>query len=482
MIRPLPEKVIDSIYKAKLKEKYDRLADQRVHFRKRNRYYYEKLLNVFRFLIPENKTILEIGCADGYLISHLNPRKGLGIDFSSRMLEQAQRTHGHPRIRYRQADIEAVEFTETFEFVILSDLLGDLLDIQKALENLRTACDEETRIILNYHSIFWEPVLKLSEKLGLKMPQQHSNWLSKSDIDNLLLLSDFEEVRFDRKLLLPKMIPLVSDFLNAFVAPLPLFNSLCLSNFLVIRKKPRQSPRAFSVSIMIPCRNERGNIEAAVQRLPEFGSKQEILFVEGHSKDGTAEEVRKIIRRYPRKDISLHPQKGEGKGDAVRLGFSKAKHDVLMILDADLTVPPEDLPKFYNALTSGKGEFINGCRLVYPLEDEAMRFLNILGNKFFAIMFSWLLNQNIRDTLCGTKALFRKDYEKICEGRKYFGEFDPFGDYDLIFGASKLNLKMIEIPIKYRARPYGTTNISRFRHGWLLFRMTIFALKRLKFN
>jgi len=234
-------------------------------------------------------------------------------------------------------------------------------------------------------------------------------------------------------------------------------------------------------SVIVPCRNERGNIEDAVLRIPEMGRHTEIIFVEGHSSDGTLEECRRVREKYPQKDIKILVQDGKGKGDAVRKGFSHAANDVLMILDADLTVPPEDLPKFFDAIVSGKGEFINGSRLVYQMEKEAMRFLNLLGNKFFSRAFTYLLEQRIRDTLCGTKVLWREDYMKILQGREYFGDFDPFGDFDLLFGAAKLNLKIVEIPVRYRERAYGTTQISRFMHGILLLKMTLFALKKIKF-
>jgi len=236
----------------------------------------------------------------------------------------------------------------------------------------------------------------------------------------------------------------------------------------------------FSTTILIPCKNERDNIDPAIKRIPDFGKYQEIIFVDGHSTDGTQEEIHRIIKTHPDKDIKLILQDGRGKADAVRKGFSVATGDILMILDADLTVPPEDLPKFYMALAEDHGEFINGCRLVYSMEKQAMRFLNYFGNKFFSMMFTWILNQRFKDTLCGTKALFKKDYEKIQTNRNYFGDFDPFGDFDLIFGAVKLNLKVVEVPIRYRERTYGKTNISRFRHGWLLMKMTIFAYKKIK--
>jgi glycosyltransferase involved in cell wall biosynthesis len=212
-----------------------------------------------------------------------------------------------------------------------------------------------------------------------------------------------------------------------------------------------------------------------------MGRGTELVFVEGHSHDDTHAAIEREIAAHPDRPARLYRQAGRGKGDAVRLGFERARGDVLMILDADLTVPPEDLPRFYAALVSGKGEFINGVRLVYPMEKQAMRFLNLVGNKFFSLAFSWLLGQPVKDTLCGTKVLWHADYRLIEANRAYFGDFDPFGDFDLLFGAARLNLKIVDLPIRYRERSYGTSNIQRWKHGLLLLRMVLFAARRIKF-
>ena len=236
-----------------------------------------------------------------------------------------------------------------------------------------------------------------------------------------------------------------------------------------------------AVSIVVPVRNEAGNIPCIFERLPEMGAGTELIFVEGHSTDDTVAAIERAIAENPGRRCTLLRQTGRGKGDAVRLGFGAARGDVLMILDADLTVRPEDLPRFYQALACGKGDFINGVRLVYPMQEQAMRFFNLLGNKFFSLAFSWLLGQPVKDTLCGTKVLSRAHYQRIAANRAYFGEFDPFGDYDLIFGAAKQNLKIIDMPIRYQDRTYGATNIDRWRHGLLLFQMLGIAALRLKF-
>jgi SAM-dependent methyltransferase len=471
--------MMDSLEKAEVIKRFDRLAADRDWWIRKNSYYYEDQKRYFRFLVPPSLSVLELGCGTGDLLKALKPRRGVGVDISPEMIRRA--AEKHPDLEFRQGDMESLDpWGETFDVLILADVVGHLRDVEETFRGLRPFCRPETRIIISYYNFLWEPILSAGERLGLKMPQKHQNWLSSEDIGNLLSLTGYQVVKSESRLLLPKGVPWLSDFVNRYLGSLPGIRRLCLCRYIVARPLNLRSQKDYSTTILIPCRNEKGNIEKAIERIPSFGGHQEILFVEGGSSDGTREEVERVIATHPEKDIKLLVQDGKGKGDAVRKGFSEATGDILMILDADLTVPPEDLPKFYRALAGDHGEFINGCRLVYPMEKQAMRFLNLLGNKFFSLAFTWILNQRLKDTLCGTKALFRSDYEKIRADRAYFGEFDPFGDFDLIFGAVKQNLKIVEVPIRYRERTYGSTNISRFRHGWLLLRMTFFAYRKIK--
>ena len=357
-------------------------------------------------------------------------------------------------------------------------------DIQTFLEQVHRHCTPSTRVIVTFYSALWRPLIKLATRLKLRTKTPEENWLAPEDMENLLLLAGFEVVKIDRRLLCPIRIPLISNFLNRFVAPLPFFRSMAMMNLLVARPVFSQNtvPTHPSVSVIVPARNEAGNIENAVLRLPVMGPDDELIFVEGNSSDNTWEKIQEVQKKYgSSRRLIIAQQTGKGKGDAVRKGFSLASKDILMILDADLTVPPEDLPKFYDAIVSGHGEFINGSRLVYPMEGQAMRFLNMLTNKFFAMAFSFVLGQHFKDTLCGTKVLTRRQYTRLAEHRKFFGEFDPFGDFDLLFGAARLGLKIVEVPIRYRDRVYGTTNISRWRHGFLLLKMLLFAALRIRF-
>jgi ubiquinone/menaquinone biosynthesis C-methylase UbiE len=466
--------------KAEKKAFFDSIAKDREKWRQSGAYYHKELEKYLRFLIPENSSVIEIGCGIGNTLAALHPSRGLGIDISPQMVGIAR--NKFPHLQFEVGDMESLDIDEKFDYALIDGTIGNVEDIQLAFKEMHKICKPETRLIIVYYNYLWEPVLKFAEAVGLRMKHLLQHWLPLNDISNLLYLNDFEVVKKGYHCLMPVYVPLVSDFSNKFLRNLPFFWKLSLNEVIVAKPmKERKSQEDVSCSVIVPCRNERGNIEQAVLKIPDMGKNTEIIFVEGNSQDGTLGECERVKDKYPQKDIKVLVQEGKGKGDAVRKGFDNAKNDVLMILDADLTVPPEDLPKFFEAITSGKGEFINGSRLVYQMEKEAMRFLNLLGNKFFSKTFTYLLEQRIRDTLCGTKVLWKEDYKKIVSGRKYFGDFDPFGDFDLLFGAAKLNLKIVEVPIRYRDRTYGTTQISRFRHGLLLLKMTFFALRKIKF-
>ncbi|HEY4344145.1 MAG TPA: glycosyltransferase [Parvibaculum sp.] len=476
-------KVIGEARKKLVREHADKMAGERDRWIERNGAYYDQDRAYTRFLTQKGARILDIGCGTGDLLAKLEPSYGLGVDLSAAMIERAAAKH--PNLDFRVGDLEEDSFLNgiegTFDYIVLSDTIGMLQDIETGLARLHKLCTPSTRLIIAYYSTLWEPAFWLAERLGLRMPQPPVNFIRDTDFLNILELADFEEIRLEKRQLIPRKLFGLGPLINRFIAPLPLVNRLCLRTYLVARSRKVISSADLSTTVLVPCRNEKGNIRAAVERLPQFGRHVEILFVEGNSSDGTYEECLRVQEEFRGvRDIKVFKQTGRGKGDAVRKGFDEATGDVLMILDADLTVPPESLPKFFQAVASGKGEFVNGTRLVYPMESEAMRPLNLLANRFFAALFSFLINQRFTDTLCGTKVLKRTDYLRIAADRNYFGDFDPFGDFDLILGASKHNLKIVEIPVQYAARTYGETQISRFSDGFMLLRMVFFAFGKLK--
>jgi ubiquinone/menaquinone biosynthesis C-methylase UbiE len=443
--------------------------------------YHKRLSKVFRFLIPERSQVLELGCGFGDLLAAVRPSSGVGVDFSSEMIRRAKLRHQD--LEFIQADVHELNLERQFDFAILSDLANDLWDVQEVLEKLLPLCHARTRVIINSYSRLWEWPLALGQRLNMVRPTIRQNWLTPEDLAGLLELAGFEVLRKWTDVLCPFHVPVVATIANQYLVKMWPFRWFGLTNFVMARPRftaPHSQAEPF-VSVIVPARNEAGNIAQILARVPKLGAGTEIIFVEGHSSDGTYEEIHKAIACQPKRKCLCYRQAGKGKGDAVRLGFSKASGEILMILDADMTVAPEDLARFYNALISGKGELINGVRLVYPMEERAMRFFNLVANKCFGLVFSWLLGQPIKDTLCGTKVLWRKDYERVAANRAYFGDFDPFGDFDLLFGAAKLGLKIVDMPIRYCERSYGTTNIQRWRHGVLLLRMVLFAARRMKF-
>ena len=462
---------------------WDKVAQKLDHWSGWGGYYQKRIIDVYRYNIPEGSDVVEIGCGSGDLLAGLKPRYGLGFDISSKMINRAKKLH--PELNFSQNDSIHFHSQRKFDFVVISNTINDLWDVQATLTQAHRLLKNDGRLIINFYSRLWEIPLKIATALNLAKPTLLQNWLTPDDTRNLLDLSGYEVIRHWEEVLIPLPIPLLTAVCNKFLVRFWPFRLLAMTHFMVARKKPRtssnESVKKYRTSIIVPACNEEGNIRHIFERIPKFGINSEIIFVEGHSRDNTFEEIQKQIKAHPDQQASLYKQEGKGKGDAVRLGFTKAKGDILMILDADLTMPPEFLPRFYNALANYTGDFVNGVRLVYPMEKKAMHFFNLVGNKAFSIMFTSILGQPIKDTLCGTKALWKKDYEKIAANRHYFGNFDPFGDFDLIFGAAKLNLKIVDMPIRYRERTYGKSNIQRWKHGWLLLRMVFFAARRLKF-
>ncbi|MDZ7832237.1 MAG: glycosyltransferase [Desulfobacterales bacterium] len=473
-----------SAYQRDRRKHWDRVSAQKQAPNRPGAFYQTLLHQYFRHMVPEGRRVLEIGCGHGDLLAAMAPAFGAGVDFSEKMLETARQKY--PDLCFIQADAYELPIKTVFDVIILSDLVNDLWDVQAVLESLRPLCHAGTRIIVNFYNNMWRIPLAAVNKLGLGADLLEQNWFAPHDVENLLHLAGFEVINRRNKILFPADIWLVKTVFNRYLVNMLPFKWFALTNIVMARPAPELFPAPKveeppKVSVVVAARNEAGHIDEIFQRVPQLGSGTELIFVEGHSTDNTYETVQETMGRYPNVQCRLFQQTGRGKGDAVRLGFEKASGDILMILDADLTVPPEDLYRFYEALAAGKGEFINGVRLVYPMEDEAMRFFNIVGNKFFSLAFTWLLEQPIKDTLCGTKVMWKADYNVLAANRSYFGDFDPFGDFDLLFGAAKLNLKIVEVPVRYRARRYGETNIDRWRHGWMLLKMVAFAAKRMKF-
>jgi SAM-dependent methyltransferase len=485
-------------FKDKIQAYFEQISPDLDRWNNRNRYYYRDIQKLHQYLVPQGSKVLEIGCGTGDLLKFVKPEWGVGIDFSLAAVAIAQEKHQNsPELHFHALDAETLNpedlGNEKFDFILLAGVLGYLSDIQSVLNRLQAFCHPRTRIILVFHNYQWEGILHLAELIGQRRPQPAQNWLARADVLNLLMVTGYSTVRNGRRFLCPKWMPILAGLTNRYLSQLPILNNFCLTSYVIARPTISSATEAianYSVTVVIPARNEAGNIQAAIDRMPALGKHTEIIFVEGHSQDNTWEEIKRAVTEVEKKhqeqnicqfSFKIMQQKGKGKADAVRLGFAEATGDILMILDADLTVQPEELPQFVQVIALGRGEFINGSRLVYPRSGKAMPWLNTLANKFFAIAFSYLLGQSLKDTLCGTKVLWRSDYERIVANRSYFGDFDPFGDFDLLFGAAKLGLHIVEVPVRYQPRSYGQSNIAHFREGLVLLRMCLYAAQKIKF-
>jgi len=456
------------------------IAATRDKWIRRNKYYYYNLLGrLFQHLVEPGKRVLNIRCQTGFLLNEVEPRHGVGVDISSEMIEVA--SHAHPEFKYYEAFSEDFVAKEKFDYILLCDL-GDTVDVQKTLSRLQTACERHTRLIVYSYNYLWQPLIVLAQKLGLKVAATEQNWLSEQDIRGLLELTGFEWLKTYRTALLPKYVPLLSTVLNRFAAKLPLIQRLCMVELLVARPAPKPVEMSkLAVSVIVPCKDERANVENAVTRMPELGGATEIIFCDDKSTDGTADEVRRMQRLHAERDIRLVDGPGICKAKNVWAGFEAATGDVLVILDADLTVMPEELPYFIDVLARGRAEFVNGSRLIYPVPKAAMKHFNFVGNKAFSLLFSYVLGQRIKDTLCGTKVLWRSDWERIRPLIGTWGATDNWGDYELLFGAAKLNLRIVDQPVHYQERIYGLTKMTKvFKNGLIMLRMSFCGFFKLR--
>lgn len=472
-----------------VREFYDKLGADRERWIARSRYYYDTIEHILRRIVPPRQRVLDIGCGNGDQLVAVQPSLGVGVDVSEGMLQLARRKHPELELHCQGAeDLVLPEYvvqadTGGFDYVQMVNVVGELADVLIAFKRLAPLVRPDTRLVVLWYNHLWEPLVGPAAALGLKLDNPTCNWLAVEDLGNLLHLAGWEVVKIGARMPCPKYVHGVAELLNNVLGRLPLLHRLGLIRYLVARPvRPLSRPAdAYSCTVVVPCKDEEDNIPAIPLRTPRMGRFTEIVFVDDRSTDATADRVREAMAAYPERPIKLVDGPGQGKGAAVRAGLEHATGDVLMILDADMAVMPEDLPAFFDAITENKGEFINGSRMVYPLSGEAMRTANILGNKAFAALFTFLLEQRIKDTLCGTKVVMRHNYRKIVAAREYFGDVDRWGDYDWIFGAAKNNLKIVELPVHYVDRVAGRSKMTkRFRNALIMLRMCWLAFRKLK--
>lgn len=441
------------------------LARDLDYWRNKNWYFHNSLKEIFKSFIPEGSKIVQVGYGLGDILAAMFPKTALSVDNDENIILSASKRY--PHIKFLNGDIAKSNLKDKFDYVIFPNSVEYIYDVQSVLENIKKYLNKNSNIIMTSVNPRWEQLFYILEKLKLKRPELPKNWLRLEDLRNIVEISGYEVVETGFKILLPIHIPLLSSWVNKFSS------RFCLEQYLVAKPKEKSRSVPLTCSVVIPCFNEEENIKRCINSVPKMGKRTEIIVVDDGSTDETANVVRNLMNKNKNlKLISYKPN--HGKGYAVKRGFDSAEGDIVMILDADMAVPVSELPRFFDLLASKEAGFVNGTRLIYPMEEHAMRQLNLIGNLVFGWIFSWILDQRITDTLCGTKALFKKDYLKIKMG----GE--SWGDFDLLFGAVENNLKIVEMPVHYKRRVAGKSKMKALQHGMVLAKMCLVGWWRLK--
>lgn len=459
--------------KESVEEHFDEIAPNYDYWKKKNAYYYSTIKTFISRIIPEGSSVLEVGCGTGEILATTKPQRGVGIDISKKMVELASQKF--PQYTFIHSPIEDLQLGEKFDYIVMIDVVDHVHDVMDVFHSLYRFCHSETQVILTTINPWWDPILSVMEKFGAKMPEGPHNFIEKRNLTKMLELMDFSISYSGYMLLFPKKIPVLSFLANSIGTRMWGIQKMSAVQYMLIHPMVKNDiDLRLGCSVIIPCYNEQDNIEEAIRRTPQMGRETEIIVVNDCSTDNTAQKVRDLQSRYPNlKLVDYSPNRG--KGYAVRKGFEAATQEVLMILDADISTPPEELPRFFDPLNKGICQFVNGTRMVYPMENQAMRTLNLFGNKIFGFIMSFVTQQNLTDTLCGTKAFYKKDLKMIKWG------LDKWGDFDLLFGAARTGKKIMEVPVHYMTRKSGESKMRSFRHGVHLLRACYLGFKELVF-
>lgn len=452
--------------KEAVEKHFDEIAPDYDYWKKKNSYYYSTIKAFISRIIPPGWRVLEVGCGTGEVLAAIQPSRGVGIDISLEMVNIASRKF--PQHTFIHSPVENLQLEEKFDYIIMVDVVDHVYDVMDVFGSLYRFCTPTTRIILTTINPWWEPVLSWMEKIGAKMPEGPHNFIEKGTLRKIFEMMDFTVSYSGFLLLFPKRIPVLSYLANSLGVRIWGLNRLASAQYMIIQPMTaNKTDLGYGCSVIIPCYNEEDNIEEAIRRIPRMGRETEIIVVNDGSTDNTVAKIKSLQAGIPHLKLIDH-KANRGKGYAVRRGFEAASQEVLMILDADMSTPPEELPLFFEPLNKGICQFVNGTRMVYLMQDQAMRTLNLFGNKIFGGLMSFLTQQSLTDTLCGTKAMYKRDLPRIQWG------LDRWGDFDLLFGAARMGSKIMEVPVHYMTRKSGESKMKTFRHGfhllWACFR------------
>ncbi len=464
----------------------------------RDKYYLKSSVNFFKsnfikrlnfiqkkfFLFKEISTFLN-NCLDHtkniFIFCAGNSILGQNIDsnkiFIKEIDEQYQIKH-KDNIHYVNENIENI--LSDCDTVVISDIEHQL-NPAKNLLNLSRIVGDNTKIILLSKNMVWMILIKIL-KLFFSFSPKKNNFLPSSYLDNLYSSCNLELIRQEKIIALPINIPFLTKIINR-IFRLPLLNFFCMSNIAILKKKIKNSSnhKDLKISFIIPCKNEQDNIKVFEQKINENTEPDEYLFGDDNSSDKTSDEIDKLIEKLSDKKIIKYNGPGICKSENVYKGIDLSSGDIIVIYDADHTVSFEDIKFSVSIMKKTNVDFINCTRMIYPQKDGAMKFANFIGNTIFASLFSLLFKKKITDTLCGTKIFYKKDWEKIKENTSQWGMKDLWGDFDLLIGAYKNNLKITEVPVTYYERRENETKMTSLISNTLrMFFIVIYSYYKLR--
>ena len=358
-----------------------------------------------------------------------------------------------------------------YQRIILTDVVENYDDVFALLNIVSNLLTIDGKLIISSINTKYLILSRTLEFLKLKDSNENTSYIHVKKIRNITSGVGLEYQKFYTKQLFPFSFFYVGNVINKIMEIISFQLNLGIKTYIIFRPAIITNSKN-SKSIIIPAKNEEGNLVELVSRIPKF-ENTEIIFSYGKSKDNTLKVMKQITQSNKLFKFKLVKQTKNGKANAVWEALNVVENDLIAILDADISVDPETLSDFFDIIEKNNADFVNGTRLIYDMEKNSMRFLNRIGNRFFQFFISKIIKEALTDSLCGTK-VFKKSYlNDLYFWQNIFGKKDPFGDFDLIFAAAYSGQKIVEMPIVYRERKYGTTQIARFKDGFkLLFYLT----------
>jgi len=376
------------------------------------------------------------------------------------------------------------ETNNKWKTVILTFPLNNFVNLVGFFDKLDSSLNEEAKVIVSYYSKIWKPFFFIFSLFGLIRNYKNSLFFSKDTLEIFLRTGNFEISKKIPNYFIPFNIPIINKFLSILINFLPFLDNLSVTKVFYLRKKNYKKRQNKKISLIIPCKNEQGNIlNIVTDAKKELIIPYEIIFVDDKSSDNTFQIIIDCKKKFSDVDIQVTKGPGKGKSLAVNEGIKIATGYYSIIFDADMTVNMKDINVFYNAISNGNADIINGSRLVYKPYTGAMRYLNFLGNKFFSKLSSFITGELITDTLCGSKCFITKDFKIFNEFKDNNNINDIWGDFNILYSSNFYGLKCIDLPVRYYERVEGETKMKKRFYFFLnMLSTSIKAMNRFKIN